>query len=107
MHAPGFFDVEVASVLWKKVRRGELPPGEVPDMLDDLRALPLTRHPDHELVRAAFDIAHSTGRTVYDSMYVALAVRLGGKTVTADEKLRNALQATRWAAHLLWVEDIP
>jgi predicted nucleic acid-binding protein len=32
-------------------------------------------------------------RTVYDSIYVALAVQSGRELVTADEKLANALAA--------------
>src|SRR2546426_341418 len=43
----------------------------------------------------AFAIASSFDRSVYDSLYVALAVSVKTNLVTADEKLANAL-----AAHL-------
>ena len=49
----------------------------------------------------------SSNRTVYDCLYLALAVQLGGTMVTADEKLINALAATPWAAHLVHLKDVP
>ena len=48
---------------------------------------PLTVHPSAPLFEAAIEIAMRTGRTVYDSQYVALALQLGCRLVTADEKL--------------------
>jgi predicted nucleic acid-binding protein len=107
LHVPGFFDVEVAGVLWKKHRRGDITREEADRFVSALVRLPITRHQDRDLVDDAFDIAVQTGRTIYDSVYVALAARLGVRVVTADEKLRNALTATPWAAHLLWVGDVP
>jgi predicted nucleic acid-binding protein len=41
----------------------------------------------------AFSIAATFNRTVYDSLYVALAVRSKADLVTADERLANALAA--------------
>jgi predicted nucleic acid-binding protein len=107
LHAPTLFDVEIGNILWKKVRRGELTRAEADAVLAQLPALPLTRHAEAPLLPAAFDLADRTQRTVYDCLYLALAVRLGGRMVTADQKLRNALAATPWAAHLCWVEDVP
>jgi predicted nucleic acid-binding protein len=57
------------------------------------RSLPTTSSQD--LLEEAFSIAATFDRTVYDSLYVALAVRLKSEFVTADERLANAL-----AAHL-------
>jgi predicted nucleic acid-binding protein len=39
----------------------------------------------------AATIAFAFDRTVYDSIYVALAVLLGRRLVTADERLANAV----------------
>jgi len=57
------------------------------------RSLPTTSSLD--LLEEAFSIAATFDRTVYDSLYVALAVRLKADLVTADARLANAL-----AAHL-------
>jgi predicted nucleic acid-binding protein len=39
--------------------------------------------------------------SVYDSLYLALAVRLNTKTVTADRKLERALRSGPFTKHLL------
>jgi predicted nucleic acid-binding protein len=56
----------------------------------------------HELMDDALAIALATGRTVYDAIYVALAVRKKCQLVTADERLVNAL-ATHWPVKWLGV----
>lgn len=40
-------------------------------------------------------------RTVYDCLYLALAVREGCQMVTADERLYNRLQGTPLAPHIV------
>jgi predicted nucleic acid-binding protein len=107
LHTPTLFDVEVGNILWKKVRRGELTRAEADTILGQLPLLPLTRHPEAPLLTVAFDLADRTQRTVYDCLYLALAVQLGGRMVTADLRLCNALAATPWAAHVCWVEHVP
>jgi predicted nucleic acid-binding protein len=55
--------------------------------------------PTAPLVGEAFAIATAFERTVYDAVYVALAVAANRPLVTADERLANALAArypVRW-----------
>ena len=40
-------------------------------------------------------------------VYLALAVRLSGQVVTADERLVNGLAGTPWAAHAIRLQDVP
>src|SRR5437867_4288243 len=77
LHIPTFFDVEIASILWKKRRRGELRRSDADDILAKVAGFPLIRHPEGPLLSATFDLADQTGRTVYDCLYLALAVQLG------------------------------
>jgi predicted nucleic acid-binding protein len=107
LHAPSFFEVELANVLWKKLRQGLLIRAQADHFLSQLPGLPLARHADASLVTPAFDIADRTGRTVYDCMYLALAVRLGGRMVTADERFVNSLAGTQWAAFAIHLRDVP
>jgi predicted nucleic acid-binding protein len=44
------------------------------------------------LAEDAHALAYATGRTVYDSMYVALAIRLNTRSITADDRLEAALR---------------
>jgi predicted nucleic acid-binding protein len=107
LHAPTLFDVEIGNILWKKVRRNELSRAEADTILAQLPPLPLTRHAELPLLAEAFDLADRTQRTVYDCLYLALAVRLNGRMVTADQRFFNALAATPWATYLCWVGDVP
>lgn len=107
LHVPTLFDVEIANVLWKRVRRGDLTRPDAEEVLARLPMFPLTRHAEAPLLAAAFDLANQTQRTVYDCLYLALAIQLSGRMVTADEKFRNALAATPWTVHVCWIEDVP
>ena len=105
LHVPGLFDVEIGNILWKKMRRGELSREETDAILTQLQQLPVVRHADGPLVPRAVDMAEKIQRTVYDCLYLALAVQIGGKMVTADERLYNSLSNTPWATSVLWIEN--
>lgn len=108
LHIPGFFfDLEIANILWKKTRRAEISRVDADLILAQLPALPLIRQPEGPLLSAAFDLADRTDRTVYDCMYLALAVQLGGRMVTADQRLHNSLARTPWSPYVCWVGDLP
>ena len=108
-HAPAFFfDLEIANILWKKIRRDEIShaDADADAVLGQLPTLPLTRHPESPLLFAAFDLANRTQRTVYDCLYLALAVQLRGRMLTADLRFFNSLAGTPWAANICWVGDV-
>lgn len=108
LHAPAFFfDLEIASILWKKIRRAEITRGDADLILGQLLTVPVTRHADAPLLTPAFDLADRTQRTVYDCLYLALAVQLGGRMLTADQRLFNGLAGTPWAGTIRWVGDLP
>src|SRR5262249_40407096 len=103
---PAFFDVEMTNILWKKRQRAELTRAEADAILRQLPLLPVSRHAEAPLLPAAFDLAELYQRTVYDCLYVALAVALGGQLVTADQRLFHSLRTTPVASHLCWIEDV-
>lgn len=108
LHIPAFFfDLEIANILWKKIRRAEITRADADLILAQLPTLPLTRHAEGPALPAAFDLADRTDRTVYDCVYLALAVQLGGRMVTADQRLHNSLVGTPWSSHVCWVGDLP
>ena len=107
LHIPTLFDVEIGNILWKKIRRGELTRAEADAVVAQLPALPLSRHAEAPLLPKAFDLAVQLQRTVYDCLYLALAVQLNGRMVTADQKLHNALSATPFASYLCWIANVP
>ena len=90
---PDLFYVEIASAIWKAVRVGRVTRafGDQALLLLTLREFPTV--PSLKLLNRAFQIATDHGRTVYDSLYVALAVQAKTHLITADERLANALAA--------------
>jgi len=105
--APDLLFPEVGNVLWKRVRRREATASEAGAVLDALVAVPLEVHASQPMMPVAFEIACATGRTVDDSLYLALAVLRECPMVTADRKLHQALERGRFAHHLLWVTEVP
>ena len=89
---------EVGNILWKKIRRGDLTKEQARTIGHLVALAPLTVYPSAPLLESALEIATDTGRTVYDSVYVALAVKVCCRLVTADEKLYNRLKAALLAA---------
>jgi predicted nucleic acid-binding protein len=103
--APDLIRAEVGNVLWKRWRRRELDAAEVDAALADFRRFPLEVHSAELLLESAWTIARETGLTVYDSLYVALAVAQTASLVTADRRLFEGLRGGALAAACLWVED--
>ena len=90
---PDLFWAELANLLWKAIRQGRCTKANAEAALKSLRELNLPTASSVDLVELAFAIAVAFDRTVYDSLYVALAVQSQGQFVTADERLANALAA--------------
>ena len=103
--APDLIRAEVGNVLWKRWRRSELVAAEVDAALADFRRFPLEVHSAELLLESAWVSARETGLTVYDSLYVALAVAEQAPLVTADRRLFEALRGGSLAAACVWVED--
>ena len=104
--APDLFLPEFANVLWKKIRRNELSEVDARDILNALSTVPIQLHSASTLVNPAFEIARALDRTVYDSLYIALAESEVCELVTADQRLFNALQQTPLQRRVVWVESI-
>jgi predicted nucleic acid-binding protein len=105
--APELLLAEVSNILWKKVGRGELTRVEAERIAADVTQADVTIHSMGPLLGTALRIALETGRSAYDSMYLALAETLSTRMVTADRRLYNAVQAGPYAGLALWVEDEP
>lgn len=104
--APGLLVVEIASLVWKRARRGEITEVAADRIVAALRQVPLEVHPTAELVTAALPLALHGGLTLHDAFYTALAVKAGCPLVTADRKLYDVLRGSRLADHALWIGDL-
>ena len=92
LSVPDLLLIEVANVLWKATRAGRCKAVEARAALKILISCGLPVAASATLLETA-RIGIEYERTVFDSIYVALAVESGRELITADEKLANALAA--------------
>lgn len=97
---------EFANIVWKKVRRNELSAEEARHVLSLCHQVPFETVESITIIDSAFDIAVSFDRTVYDSVYVALAVLRDCVMITADRRLYNALQSSPTSQHISYLGDV-
>lgn len=85
--APDFILTEISSVLWKYVRRQVVYEDEAQLMLQWFREAGVQLFATGDLAPLTLRIALTTGCTVYDSTYLAVATMLNCPLITADERL--------------------
>lgn len=108
LHAPDFLDLELDHVVAKRCRRGELTRNESARVRAAFAGFPIHRHRSQPVRDAAFEIACRHRRGIYDSLFVAVALLLGTKLITADRRLHDALvDRPVVGGALLWIEDLP
>jgi predicted nucleic acid-binding protein len=101
---PDLFWPELGNVLWKAARLGRISTKSAEEAIGSLLKLNIPTSPSAPLLPDAFSIAVNFQRTVYDSIYVAMAVLSNRPLLTADERLANALAAhfpVRWLGSLV------
>jgi predicted nucleic acid-binding protein len=92
---PDLFWVEFANIMWKAVRQRRWPQASAEVAVRAMRDRNFPSVSSLTLLEDAFAIASTFDRTLYDGIYVALALTSKTELITADERLANAL-----AAHL-------
>lgn len=90
---PDLFWAESGNILGNAVRRGRCTRDNAEAHMSSLKELSLITVPSQDLVEPALKIATHYNRTVYESIYIVLAVQSSAELVTADEKLANAVAA--------------
>ncbi len=85
LHAPHVLDLEVAQVLRRYERAGELSARRGREALDDLEAFVIERYPHHLFLPRVWSLRANA--TAYDACYLALAEALGAPLLTTDARL--------------------
>lgn len=98
---PHVLTSEVASALYKRVRRGDLPIEDARSLLAGVLLLDLAFVDDSTLSLRALELAHDFAlKAPYDAHYLALAEMADCDFWTADERLwnsvRNNLSRVKW-----------
>lgn len=84
--APDLLFAETSNTVSKKVRRGELTAKEGEQLIAAIGRSAVDAIPSRTLANDAYRLAVATDRTVYDCLYLALAVRLNTRMLTADTR---------------------
>lgn len=90
--APHLLDLEVAQVLRRWNRRGELDDERAHQALADLLDLPIARQPHDLLLDRVWSLRHNL--TAYDAAYLALAELVDARLVTLDRGLADVAART-------------
>ncbi len=98
--APDLLWPEFTNILWIAVKHRRISTTLANDAIEHLLSLEIVRVASPVLLSDALAIANAFDRTVYDSLYIALAVESGVPVITADEGLVNRL-ASRFPIHWL------
>ncbi len=93
---------EVGNVLWKHVKIGRIPVEEVAKRVELLVMMIGTSKvfKTKELLPDAVKLAVNYGVTVYDALFVSLALKLNAELVTTDSKLYEKLRGTGLENHV-------
>mgnify|MGYP001819520434 FL=1 len=102
---PELFFAEFGNILWKKSRLGEISIAEAHGILDEIERVPLQQHDIHSLLKPAFELATVHNSSVYDCVYLALAVTGGCQMVTADRKFFDKVVSGEYSGSIQWVEE--
>jgi predicted nucleic acid-binding protein len=88
LHAPHLLDVEIAQVLRRYTRTGELDAVRGLQALNDLVDFPLIRYPHDLFLLRIWELRPNV--TAYDAAYIALAEALAAPLLTRDAALASA-----------------
>jgi predicted nucleic acid-binding protein len=87
LHAPHLLDLEVAQVLRRYERAGELTGQRGREALDDLGGFRIERYPHHIFTTRIWMLRANA--TAYDACYLALAEALDATLLTRDRRLAS------------------
>ncbi len=102
---PDLMYAEVGNVLWKRWRKENIEIEDFYQAIAVLLELNFDLRPTADLLPHALQVATRYGRTVYDSLYLALSQKESAPFVTADKRLFNAVRDS--LDHIFWLGDWP
>lgn len=99
--APDLITAEIASALHKRTRCGDLTPDEADLKRAESQLLPLAIVPTRELDERALALALMLDHSVYDCLYLALAIEKDCPVVTGDRYLAKLARGAGLGGHVL------
>src|ERR1700757_4036901 len=94
LYAPDLMYIEVANVLWKRIQNKEITVDHAIRRLSVLSLTNIITYPTRELMVAAIKLAAEHNHSVYDCVYLMVAIELNCLMITADIKFINKFSNT-------------
>ncbi len=91
--APELMLVEAANVLHKKTQRDEIDHNEALEILALIQRLPIRIFPHKTLLEGSLQIANTHQLSVYDALFLELALQKADRLFTADNELKKISSA--------------
>ena len=104
--APDLLFVEFGNTLWKRTQRGQITTADSLEILRDLFLVPFDIQPSRKYLAHAIELAAGLGRTVYDSLYLSIAILSGCAVITADRRLLNTVRNSPFKSSILCLEEL-
>jgi len=104
LHAPELLIAEFGNIVWKKFLARDLDSQQIALLPSKILEEDIIYHSHDLLLEAAILGAIETRQSVYDWMYLALAIALDCPFITADRKLFIGLRKTRFSSRVVWIE---
>lgn len=105
LHAPRLLASEFANAIRGKAARGEITSRDSRSAVAAIQELPLRWGFDETDADTAHKIASGLGHPVYDCVYLAMAIRIGGLMVTADEGFGSKVKSGPNAEFLATLDE--
>ncbi len=104
--APDLIWAEVGNVIWKRLQRAEMTREVAESILRDFKRFPLHTYAARTLLEPAWTLAAHWRISVYDGLYLALAISRDCQLVTADRRFFETFKREPFASTLVWVERV-
>jgi predicted nucleic acid-binding protein len=95
MSAPSLLLIECANALLRRARAGDIPAPAVPAKVRALRLVPVRLVPSERYLEGAIALATELRHSIYDCLYLALALDKRAPLVTADGRFVEAVRRHR------------
>jgi len=101
--APDFLHAEVGNALTKLIRGKAVSHADGMEAYEDFFRAPVHVLPARPLAHQAMKLALKSGQSLYDCLYLSLAISETGLFATADGRFWKAMKATPHAKHIHFI----
>lgn len=99
-YAPDLFQIEMDSIITKKVRQRLIEKDDAHRIYEEIRNIPIQIIPYSLIGKLAFDLSVALPITQYDACYLAVAVEYGEEVISADMRFVRGMRGTPFEGYV-------